>query len=84
MHFENTSTQLCSRADCSIAEFTDDWCDLEGERHIANWKTRDALTKHLKFVEFHQGQIAALMPILHTKDIHTSEDSYKNRKILVH
>lgn len=24
--------------------------DLEGERRIGNWKTGDALTKHLKFV----------------------------------
>ena len=38
-------------------------CDLEGERCIANWKTRDTLTKHLKFVEFHRGQLAALMPV---------------------
>ena len=63
MHFENTCTQLRSRTDCSNAEFADYWCDLEGERRIANWKTRDALTKHLKFVEFHRGQLAALMPV---------------------
>ena len=45
--------------------------DLEGEGRIANWKTRDALTKHLKFVKFHRGQLAAPMPILHTKGIYT-------------
>ena len=70
MHFENISIQLHSRADCSIAEFTDDLCNLQGERRIANWKTRDALAKHFKFVEFHRGQIAALMSILHTKVIY--------------
>lgn len=57
------SIQLCSRADCPFAEFTDDLCDVEGVSCVAYWKARDALTKYFKFADFCPGELAALMPL---------------------
>ena len=65
----NMSIQLCSRADCPFAEFTDDLCDVEGVSCVAYWKARDALTKYFKFADFCPGELAALMPLLHGRDV---------------
>ena len=65
------STQLCSTytVNCPLAEFTDGLCDLEGVSCIAYLKAREALTKYFKFVDFRPGQLAALMPVLHGRDV---------------
>ena len=63
------STQLCSRENCPFAVFTYDPCDLEGVSCVACHKARDALTKYFGFADFHPGQLAALMPVLHGKDV---------------
>ena len=65
----NMSIRLCSRADCPFAEFTDDLCDVESVSCVAYWKARDALTRYFKFADFRPGQLAALMPVLHGKDV---------------
>lgn len=63
------SIQLCCRADCQFAEFTDDLSGVEGVSCAAYWKARDALTKYFKFSDFRPGQLAALMPVLHGRDV---------------
>ena len=63
------STQLCCRENCPFAAFTYDLCDLEGVSCVAYCKARDALTKHFGFADFRPGQLAALMPVLHGKDV---------------
>ena len=63
------SIQLCCRADCPFAEFTDDLCGVEGVSCAAYWKARDPLTKYFKFSDFRPGQLAALMPVLHGRDV---------------
>ena len=63
------SIRLCPKVDCPLAEITDDLCDLEGVSCVAYQKAREALTKQFNFVDFRPGELAALMPVLHGKDV---------------
>lgn len=46
-----------------------DFCDPEGVSCAVYCKARDALTKQFGFADFRPGELAAPMPVLHSKDV---------------